>query len=140
MAAKTWDEVYGDKAVEKQKPLAPAITDAQLDLLDDMTKEELIALIRLCNANKLGYALLDKDEKRERLKVKIYTLAMESGNDTVTLKAANDWLNREDGKAAQSINQNVNVTGAIALISQVEVESIIDGWLNRSGSGTLIEG
>lgn len=140
MAEYEIDSITGERRAKRsedkqqQKPLAPAITDEQLALLYDMTKYELIALLKLCNENKLGYALLGKDEKRERLKLKIYTLAMESANDTVTLKAANDWLDREDGKAIQQIKQDVNVSGSIALIGAEEVQSIIDGWLNRSGS------
>lgn len=67
-------------------------------------KAQIISILLLLDPRKIRYALLTKEEKREQMKLKVYSIAMESTNDSVTLKAANDWLDREDGRPAQSIN------------------------------------
>ncbi len=97
-------EMKAPKYVAPPRPdpvVIEQITDSELESL---TKEQLSALLKLCDARKIRYALLTKEEKREQIKLKVYSIAMESTNDSVTLKAANDWLDREDGRPAQSIN------------------------------------
>lgn len=105
------------------------LTAAELAKLSEMDREGLLSLIRLCDAKKVRYAMLTKEEKRERLKLRIYGIAEDSDNEPVVIKAANDWLDREDGKAMQQIRQETNIMGSIAMISGDEVSQIIEGWL-----------
>ncbi len=125
------EENAANKAEEDKTPQSP-LTAQEIENLDNLSKEELIALVRCLPVVSVAHSLLSREEKRERLKLKVYTIAMESKNDASILKAANDWLDREDGKAAVSINQNVNVTGAIAVMSKEEAQGYIDDWKNKA--------
>lgn len=89
------------------------VSEEDLQKLGEMSREGLIALVRCLPARITGYALQTKEEKREALKLEVYAVAMSNTLDAVKLKAANDWLDREDGKAIQRIEQknlNVNVS------------------------------
>lgn len=134
MTAKTWGELYVDITDEPKTP-KESLSDDELRNLDQLTKEELITLVRRLPAAGIAHALLTKEEKRERLKLKVYAIAMESDNDASVLKAANDWLDREDGKAAQSVkveqtNLNVDVS-----VSRDEVNEIISNWTKKRIDG-----
>lgn len=95
-------------------------TDTPLSAVDlaklgEMTKDELIALVKCLPVRITGYALQTKEERREALKLEVYAVAMSNTMDAVKLKACNDWLDREDGKSTQRIEQknlNVNVSAA----------------------------
>lgn len=98
--------------VMKGNPIPAAVPSYQppdLSKLDQMTREELIALIKTVSSALWGYALLSKEEKQEALRLKVYAIAMGSAQDAVTLKAANDWLDREEGKATQRIESKTLV-------------------------------
>lgn len=99
-------------APELEKSEIPPST---LAALEGMTRDELMGLIRIALADQIGYLTLTKDERREAMKLRVYSIAMRSKEDSAALKAANDWLDREDGKPTQRIEQknlNVNVSAA----------------------------
>lgn len=83
------------------QPIAPTAPD--LANLEQMSRDELLALVKRLPVVPVAHALLTKDEKRERMKAKVYGIAMESTNEASILKAANDWLDREDGKPKSSM-------------------------------------
>lgn len=99
-------DVVGAQEDERGIPLAT---------LSAMTHGELVALVRLCNAKQVGYALMSREEKSEALRLKIYGIAMDSKNDIAVIKAANDWLDREFGKAKQHVE--VNNTGSVSIFT-----------------------
>lgn len=86
------------------------LSDTQLAGVDSMPKDELIALIKRVAGAMWGYALLSSEQKREALRLKIYSIAMQSSQDAVTLKAANDWLDREEGKPVQRVVQDTTLS------------------------------
>lgn len=97
------------------------LTPAQFSALDAMSKDELIALVQRVSGAMWGYALQTKDEKREALRLKVYAIAMGSAQDAVTLKAANDWLDRDEGKATQRVQLQAQVVTFDAAKHQEEV-------------------
>lgn len=119
------------KELEKKQP-ATQTPVVQVDL-EGMSVEELKKLVRLCNAELVGYALLSKEEKKERLRLKVYAIAMGSGQDAITLKAANDWLDREEGKATQRIQQETTVSFDLKANP-----AIVDRFRQRLGGGEAV--
>ncbi len=120
-----------NKSENTDQSPANGITASDLEKLEGMSKDDLITLVRRIPSVPVAHALLTKEEKRERLKEKVFGIAMDSTNESAVLKAANDWLDREDGKAMQQIRQETHVTGSVALISSDEVTQIIANWLHK---------
>lgn len=116
MADYEYDPLTGDPMPKSALPVLAhetanaAISTAQLAALDSMPKYELIALIKRVAGAMWGYALLSSEQKREALRLKIYSIAMQSSQDAVTLKAANDWLDREEGKPVQRVVQDTTLS------------------------------
>jgi hypothetical protein len=112
MAAKTWDEIYGDDA-GKDDDIAPSatITEAQLAQLDAMTPEQLKTLVRACNADRISYAIMTDDERKLALRVKLMTLAMLAKDDKVALNAISQLLDRIEGKPTQAVDVTVEDKG-----------------------------
>ena len=107
-----------------------------------MSKEELIALIRGLPCVPIAHALLTKDEKRERIKAKVYAVAMESTNEASILKAANDWLDREDGKAAQmeTVTLNANITNTnLYGVSDAEMVDMARHYIEKMGRVLVVD-
>lgn len=96
-----------------QKLPDDSVSSFDLATIDLMTIDELRGLVRRVSGAMWGYALQDKEQKKEALRLKIYGIAMNSSNDAVILKAANDWLDREEGKPMQRVQAQV----AIATVS-----------------------
>lgn len=97
------------------EPPPDTLTAEELGRLGEMGRDELISFIRCLPSRITGYALQTKEERREAMKLRVYEIAMGNADNPSTLKACNDWLDREDGKATQRIEQknlNVNVSAA----------------------------
>ncbi len=84
-----------------------AITEDVIAKLEEMPTDELIALIKLVSGAMWGIGLLTKEETREAMKLKIANIALTAKDNQTILKACNDWLDREEGKATQRIEQKV---------------------------------
>lgn len=125
------------KQAAKIEPTPPPLSAEDMARIEGMDRVGLVALYRLLMADKVHYSLLTKEEKREAMKLKVYSIAMQADSDAVTLKAANDWLDREDGKATAYIKQDVNVSGAVMLMTGDQVASLISGWTAKRNEKTI---
>jgi len=98
-----------------QTPQNPALSEAEIAKLQELSREGLIDLFKRLPAKITGYALQTREERREAMRLKIYDIAMSADNDTITLKAANDWLDRDEGKAINrtAIDARVTLTGGV---------------------------
>jgi hypothetical protein len=97
--------------VESPYKAQTALSDTQLAKLDNMTKEELIALIRLCNAEQIGIALMTPDEVKAATRLRLAVMAISNKDDKVALQAIQQLLDRLEGKplgTAQQINIGSN--------------------------------
>ena len=138
----TGDPLPKSNKIVASKPDDSAITADVLAKLGDMSKEELIALIRGLPCVPIAHALLTKDEKRERIKAKVYAVAMESTNEASILKAANDWLDREDGKAAQmeTVTLNANITNTnLYGVSDAEMVDMARHYIEKMGRVLVVD-
>lgn len=79
------------------------ITSDVIAKLDSMTKDDLITLIKLVYGAIWGYAILTADEKREAMRLRVANIALTSTDNETVLKACNQWLDREEGKPMQRI-------------------------------------
>ncbi len=105
MAAKTWDEVYGDKADKEVAP-ANALSADDIAKLGEMTHDELKTLCRrlICQC---GYAATMTDEETAQamldvlaetaLKPVLHGTSMKA-DITSRLTAVERWLDRKKGK------------------------------------------
>ena len=115
-----------------------SISSEVLATLAGKTREELIDLLKLCG-KRVEYALLSKEEKRERMKLKVYALAQDSESEPVILKAANDWLDREDGRPGQSVQIDQRVSGDVQHHVELSVEALRERMTQIIGKGKIIE-
>jgi hypothetical protein len=108
-----------EKVENGAKPLTtatnPALGEGELAGLEQMDRGGLLSLVKRLPAKITGYALQTREERKDAMRLKIYDIAMSSENDAVTLKAANDWLDREEGKAIQrtAIGARVTMAGGV---------------------------
>lgn len=89
------------------QPEDNAIPADVLAKLNGMDREGLIALIRLCNADKIGVALLTKEERMEAAKLKLWHGGLSEKEIYKALPALNAAMDREIGKPAQSIAMQI---------------------------------
>lgn len=103
MAAKTWDEVYGEGAESKgqSQPLA------DLSAIDTMDADSLRKLIRSVSSVIWGYALMDDTQKAEAARLKLYSMGMSAKEVYKVVPALDKWFDRSLGKAHQSIALDV---------------------------------
>lgn len=90
--------------VMKGNPIPAAVTAApppDLSKLDEMTKEELITLIRLSNADQIAIALMDEEEIARAMLHKLAVNALTSKDARQTLENVKEWIDRVKGKAMQ---------------------------------------
>jgi hypothetical protein len=86
-----------------------------LSRLGDMSREELITLIKMVSGAIWGYALLDDTQKVEAARLKLYNLGMTSTEVHKVVPALDKWFDRSLGKAPQSIAMTVENKGLSAL-------------------------
>ena len=122
---------------ENTTPPNPALSSEDLARLDGMSREEIIALVKALPARITGYALQTKEERREAMRLKVYEIAMSAANDAITLKAANDWLDREEGKSVQREVIDMRVGGEIEVkhlkARNEHLDRILQASLKRQG-------
>lgn len=104
------------KQIEASPPTqSVGITDATIEKLGQMQKDDLITLIKLVSGAIWGYALATKDEKREAMRLRVYNIAMTSSDNETVLKACNQWLDREEGKPQQKQVIDLNETKEVTV-------------------------
>lgn len=111
-----------------------AINDATLTKLDTMTPDELKALVRLCNADRIGIALMTAEEMKAATRLRLSEIALRNKDDKVALQAIQQLLDRLEGKpigTAPSINIGGNggaMTVEVVLVNAGEYKAkMIEG-------------
>ncbi len=97
-------------ALPAQSPAKP-ISEDELARLGDMSREQLIALIRLCNAEQIGIALMTTEEVKAATRLRLSVMAISNKDDKLALQAIQQLLDRLEGKpvgTAQQINIGSN--------------------------------
>lgn len=88
-----------------------ALTAADLARLENMSKQQLIALYRLLNADKVHVGLLSKEERIEAAKLKFWASGLNEPDIFKALPALKEAFDRDVGKAAQTVNMTVEEKG-----------------------------
>lgn len=128
------------KPVERVEAHSTGIDAQTMAAIDQMPVNELRALIRRVSGAMWGYAAMSKEEKRESLRLKIYAIAMGSGQDAVTLKAANDWLDREEGKATQRVETKALIATVDMTAHREAVHQKALEYMSKLACATSISG
>lgn len=90
-----------DKSLVMSGDYSRVAAESSTDNYSTLSHAELLSKLRLCDSAR--FTDLTKDEKAEALRLRIYTIAMTSTNEATIIKAANDWLDREEGTPVQSM-------------------------------------
>lgn len=80
-------------------PVVQAQEAPDIDKLEGMTRDELIALVRLCNAEQIAIAGLTEDQIAEAMLFRIASDGLTSKDAKRALENFNAWLDRVKGKA-----------------------------------------
>jgi hypothetical protein len=90
------------------------VSEITLEHLQSLSKEQLIDVIKLIGAARWAeIALFTKEETAEAMKLKLAHIGLTAGalNWQTAITAIEKWLDRQEGKPAQTINNNnVNLT------------------------------
>lgn len=95
-------EIPADTAQE----IEGEIGEAMLTRLDALSKPDLVTLIKRVSGAMWGIGMMTTDDTRSAMKLKIAGIALTSKDNQTILKACNDWLDREEGKAIQRVKQD----------------------------------
>ncbi len=91
------------------------ITEAELQTMEGMTKEQLITLIKRCNAEQIRIGLLTDDEAYEAACLKLLHGGLTEKDIWKALPSLKEWMDRRKGKPAQSIAMTIENKGITAL-------------------------
>lgn len=89
-----------------------------LSCLDDMGREELIALVRRCAGAFCGYALLNDEEAIAAIRLKCLSAGLSQKDIWKALPPLKEWMDRTKGKAPQSIAMTVEDRGVSKLTTE----------------------
>lgn len=87
------------------------ISDRDLEKLEQMTKDQLVTLIKRCAAAVWKYALMDEDESYEAVCLKLKTMGLSEEQSYKALPPLKEWMDRRKGKPKQSIDMVVEDKG-----------------------------
>lgn len=91
-------------------PLDP-VSAATLSLLEQMSREELVGVIkRVCNARWGEVALMSKQERVEAGKLKLWHSGLTLADVYKALPMLKEAFDRDEGRASQNVNMNVEVS------------------------------
>ena len=82
-----------------------------LSRLDGMTRDELIALVRLCNADRVAVAVMSPEEIVSAFKLKLAVGGITEKDMFKALPLMREWFDRQLGKAPQSVSMTVESKG-----------------------------
>jgi len=116
------------KAPPKTASFAPPELEDAIDRLDKLSKPELVALIGSVSKAVWGIGLMKDDEIAECMLLKLAINALTTSDAKDALSNIREWLDRKKGKAVQTVQQNVNMSGTVAMMSGDEVKSLINEW------------
>ncbi len=87
------------------------ITEAELQTMEGMTKDDLITLINRVSGAMWGIGLKTREEIAEAFKLKLAISGMAEKDMFKALPIMREWFDRELGKASQSIAMTVESKG-----------------------------
>ena len=140
MAAKTWDELYGEGA----QASTTSISDADLAKLESMDRDSLINLIRSVSGAVWGIGLHTKHEREEALLLKLITLALTRDDAKEVVALAKEYFDRSRGKPAQTQMVDVQMKATIDNQHILGLESskfvhMVENWITEQKQITVIE-
>lgn len=120
MAAKTWDDIYGEGA-QQARSLQTTLTALELEKLGDMTADDLIALVERMARQCGMVAAMSKEETAQAMLDVLAHTALRPVLATSNIKAdiqsrmtaIDKWLDRTTGKVAQK--NDVDGSGGIVI-------------------------
>ena len=81
--------------------------------IEGMAREELIALVRLCNAEQIGIALMTAQEVKDATRLRLAVMAITNKDDKLALQAIQQLLDRLEGKPVGTAQQiNIGASGS----------------------------
>ena len=83
------------------------ITEETLEKLEEMSKDELIKLIRKVGGAMFGVGLLNDDEAFEAVKLKLLNMGLSYESASNSLPSLKEWADRAKGKAVQSVSMKI---------------------------------
>lgn len=116
-----------------------ALTAEDIAKLEGMSRDELKALCRRFACQCGLSTMMTKEETAQAMRdvlaetaLRPIVLGLNMKADIQSRMTAIDkWLDRTEGKAPISINQNTNITSNISMISKDEINDIIKNWLDN---------
>ena len=132
MTAKTWDELYGDKATQDLKPVQPI----DLSALEGMSRTDLEALCArlLCQCG--AVALMTDEQAARAIMDRMIQSALTTQEKREAREAGKEALNRIQGTAIQrtammvktdSGNDDDDDSAVDAFLRQFIVQPVVDG-------------
>ncbi len=133
------DSKTGERRVKQlQPPQSPAAAISAEDMakLDDMSRGELIALIRRVSGAIWGIGMLDEDRTAEAMMLKLAINGLTTQDTREALANISQWLDRKKGKAIQRVDQRIEHTGKLST-GEMTNEQLLATLANASASGLL---
>jgi hypothetical protein len=106
------------------EPEQLGVDAATLSKLDDLSKAELIALIKRVSGACWGVGLMSKEETAEAMLLRLAVDGLTTDDARQALANINAWLDRERGKPAQSVTQT-NTLNVNLIASELRQQSMV---------------
>lgn len=124
MATPTWDDLYGEGAKTDKAPKSAP----DLSAIDSMDADSLRKLIRTTAGAFWGYALTDRKEIAEAMKLRLAHIGL-TADVKDALVAIERWLDREEGKPNQSVQldasiRQITVNASIEILQSSDIKTI----------------
>lgn len=134
----------------KEKPIrsdSSAIDERTLGTLHDMTKEQLIELINRVSGAMWGIGVKNDEEIAEAMMLRLAIDALTTRDAKQALANINAWLDRQQGKPTQRIEQKVqhvpekisdmNASELSLIISQLDNKGLLPAHVRLLPDGSL---
>lgn len=95
----------------------PALTEAQLQKLADMSKEQLITLIKRVSGAMWGIGMQTQEERDAAILLKLSILALTSEEAKDVVSTAKEYFDRSRGRPMQSIDVNQKI-GIVQIVME----------------------
>lgn len=111
-------------AQQNPSPSPAPLTGEELDRLEQMSREELIALVRASNAEYIAIGMMSQEEIKLNTRVRLAQIALRNKDDKVALQAIQQLLDRLEGKPIGTAPQiNLNGAGGETKINVILVDA-----------------
>lgn len=113
-------EVLQSQNLEKSPP---EISQTTLLALEEMSKEGLIALVRLCNAREIDIALMDEEEIRKHFLHRLAVEGITNPDITKAMNAMDKRLNRTEGTPVQRSEASLDIKAVTVEVKAYEARN-----------------